>query len=174
MPHDQIALWKSAAEAFDQRHQHVSAEHYGLPTTCADFDVAALIEHAVGTQVGIGAIFGSTANEGDDWKTARAGMDGALAVPGAADGTMDHPAMGEIPRARMLAIATNDLLIHAWDLARALGIDDTLPEQNLQPAIDGVEAFPMPVREQLFGAPIEVDESASLQEMMLAVAGRPS
>lgn len=172
MSQEQIELWKSAADAFDARHQLVQDAHLELGTVCEEFNVAALIEHAVGTQVGIGGIFGSAAQEGDAWAEARAGMAEALSTPGAADGTMEHPTMGEIPRARMLAIATNDLLIHAWDLSRALGVDDALPEQNLQPAIEGVEGFPPALREQFFGTPLDVSDDAPLQTKMLAVAGR--
>ena len=40
---DQIALWTSAAEAFDIRHQLITAEDQHSPTPCDEFDVAALV-----------------------------------------------------------------------------------------------------------------------------------
>ncbi len=169
---DQIALWTSAAEAFDIRHQLITAEDQHSPTPCDEFDVAALVNHATGAQVGLGQIFGSKAQEGASWAEARDAMAAALATPGSIDGTMEHPLFGEVSKERMLAIATNDILIHAWDLSRALGVDETLPEQNLQPAIDGIEAFEPQAREMLFGPPLETEASASLQNKMLAVAGR--
>lgn len=172
MTFNQIQLWESAVAAFDARYQLVEEQHHAMQTPCPDFDVEALIAHATGTQVGIGQIFGSVAAEGASWTEARDAFAAALAVPGAVDGTIDHPALGEVTRERMLAIATNDVLIHAWDLARSLGVDETLPEQNLQPAIDGVEAFPAPARSALFGEPVDVSDAATAQARMLAVAGR--
>lgn len=167
-----IELWESAASSFDARHQLLTDEHLGNATPCPEFDVAALIEHAVGTQVALGRKLGGTAVDGASWADARAAMVEALAAPGSVDGIMQDDFLGEVPRERVLAIATNDLLIHSWDLARALGVDETLPEQNLQPAIDGILAFPEDLRAKLFGNPIDVAADASAQEQMLAVAGR--
>ena len=172
MTNDQIALWTSAADAFDTRHKLITPDHHSRPTPCDDFDVAALVDHATGAQVGLGQIFGSTPQEGADWAEARDAMAAALATPGSTDGSIDHPFFGNVTKERMLAIATNDILIHAWDLSRALEVDDTLPEQNLQPAIDGIEAFEPDAREALFSPPLDAAESASLQDKMLAVAGR--
>lgn len=168
----QIALWESAAKAFEARHQLVEDRHHMLPTPCPEFDVASLIEHATGTQIGIGKIFGSTATEGASWTEASEAMRTALAIPASTEGTVEHPAFGEVPKEVMLAIATNDMLIHAWDLARAIGADEALPADNLQPAIDGIGAFPAEVRAGLFGAPLDTDAGASLQTQMLAAAGR--
>jgi uncharacterized protein (TIGR03086 family) len=168
----QIELWTSAAAAFDAGHRLIEEQHQSLSTPCGEYDVAALVEHAVGTQVGIGQIFGSSAGEGASWVEARTALAAALAVSGSTDGSIEHPALGNVTKERMLAIATNDLLIHTWDLARAIGLDEMLPEQNLQPAIDGVQDFPEATRTALFADPIEVGSSATLQDQLLAVAGR--
>lgn len=172
MSTNQIALWTSAAEAFNARYQLLNDDHLALRTPCTEFDVAALIDHATGTQIGIGQIFGSTATEGMQWTEAIEAMRTALATPGSTDGSIDHPAFGEVPKELMLAIATNDMLIHAWDLARSIGVDEELPEQNLQPALDGIEGFPAAARSALFSASIATDPAASLQTRMLAAAGR--
>ena len=172
MTTDQTALWESAASAFDERHRLVRPEHHSLPTPCSEFDVAGLVDHAVGTQIGIGRDLGGDAGDGASWNDARSAMTAALSAPGALDGDIEHPALGSMPRTHLLAIATNDLLIHTWDLSRAIGADDTLPDQNLQPAIDGIEAFPPPARAALFGAPLDGSDTASTQDRLLAVAGR--
>lgn len=172
MTTQQTNLWKSAAAAFDERHRLLRSEHRSLPTPCTDFDVAELVEHAVGTQIGIGRDLGGSAVDGASWDDARSAMATALDAPGALDGPIEHPALGTMPRTQLLAIATNDLLIHTWDLSRAIDVDATLPTQNLQPAIDGIEAFPPPARAALFGAPLDVADTASTQDRLLAVAGR--
>lgn len=174
MTHPQIALWASAAQAFDQRYQLVGPDHQDLPTPCGEFAVRALIDHAVGTQVSFAHYLGGTTSEDAAWEQARAGMAEALEDPTNIEGTYDHPAFGEIAREQLLAIATNDLLIHSWDLARSIGVDETLPTESLQPAIDGINGFPPQARQALFAAPVEVGDGADLQTQMLAVAGRNS
>lgn len=172
MPHHQITLWASAAEAFDERHRLVTGEAPSLPTPCGEFDVQALVDHAVGTQISFAHFFGGSTPESADWEQARAGMAAALEDSASIDGSHDHPFFGEIARVQLLAIATNDLLIHTWDLARAIGADETLPSMNLQPAIDGINAFPPQARAMLFADPVEVPDDANLQTRLLAVAGR--
>ena len=60
-----------------------------------------------------------------EWRTAeeRAGF----AAFGALDHTVTHPVMGEIPCSQFLGMRVGDALLHAWDLARAIGTDDQLP-----------------------------------------------
>lgn len=172
MSHHQITLWSSAAEAFDERHRLVSEQHRSLPTPCGEFDVQALIDHAIGTQISFAHFFGGTTPESADWGQARAGMAAALEDPSGIEGVYDHPFFGEISRLQLLAIATNDLLIHTWDLARAIGVDEALPSVNLQPAIDGINSFPPRARAALFADPVEIPDDVNLQTRLLAVAGR--
>lgn len=172
MTHPAIALWGSAAESFDRRYQLITQDHQLLATPCSDFDVQALVAHAVGTQIAFAAYFGGSVPADAGWDQAREGMAKALVDPSTLSGTYDHPAFGEIAKEHLLAVATNDLLIHSWDLARAIGVDETLPAENLQPAIDGINRFPAKVRSVLFADPVDAPDGASLQTQMLAIAGR--
>jgi uncharacterized protein (TIGR03086 family) len=168
----QNELWTSAAEAFDQRHRSVGPDERQLATPCPEFDIAALIDHVVGVQLRFAGLLSRTTLEGDSWEQASAAMASVVATPGVLDGSTEHPTMGRTPNARLLAIATNDLLIHTWDLSRALGIDDTLPAVNIGPAIEGIEAFPASIRSKLFAPPFAVGADADAQTRLLAIAGR--
>lgn len=174
MESDQIALWRGAAEAFDARHAPMGPDQHGTATPCDGMTVGDLVDHVIDVQIRFGRLLGGDAPEGGSWAEAHTAMEEALARPGCLDGEALHPGLGPTAKTRLLAIATNDLLIHTWDLSRGLGVDDSLPPANLQPAIDGVEAFPPDVRTKLFAQPLEVDDGAGLQDRMLAVAGRRS
>ena len=42
------------------------------------------------------------------------------------DCAVNHPVMGDIPCSQFLGMRVGDALLHAWDLARAIGTDDQL------------------------------------------------
>lgn len=72
-----------------------------------------------------------------------------------------------------LAEQTSDITIHTWDLARATGSDDRLPDelveavwQHFEPQIESLAAT------GLYAAPVEVGADAPLQVRLLAVTGR--
>ena len=122
----------------------------------------------------MGGALGAKVAEGADWKTARVAMAEALAAPGAFEGTAPHPAFGEAPKAMLIGIATTDLLIHTWDLARAIGADETLPTEAVEAAYTGLQQLPAEVIRApgRFDNAVDVPDSAGLQAKMLAFAGR--
>lgn len=72
-----------------------------------------------------------------------------------------------------LAEQTSDITIHTWDLARATGTDDTLPDelvaavwQHFEPQMESLAST------GLYAAPVEVPDDAPLQVRLLAVTGR--
>ena len=81
----------------------------------------------VSVQLAMSQLVGATTEDGADWPTTRDGMAAVLARPAALEGTSTHPRLGEGPKVHWLTIATNDMLIHTWDLARSIGADETLP-----------------------------------------------
>ncbi len=167
-------LWTMAAEAFDARFKAIDKTQWGAATPCSEWTVHDLVTHATGVQASFGGAIGATIAEDADWKTAYAGMKELLATPGALDGTATHPAFGEVPKAMLVGIATNDLLIHTWDLARAIGADETLPAPAVAAAYAGLQQLPaeairVPGR---FDNAVDVPADADEQTKMLAFAGR--
>ena len=169
---DQITLWQSAAELFAARSQAITTDDLNRPTPCEDFNVAELTEHATSTQRSFGVLLGADTADDADLATAIASFSLALGKPGSLDGEVEHPGLGSMPKTDLLAIATNDMLIHAWDLAQALGIDDALPQANIDAAIAGLRAFPAHVKEIVFSGAREPEADASPIDELLALAGR--
>lgn len=167
--------WRAAAAEFDARYKAIAKDQWEASTPCSEWNVHQLVAHAVGTQAAFGGALGGDAPADADWKTARAAMEAAISSPGATDGIINFPPLGgDVPKAMVLGICTTDLLIHTWDLARAIGANEQLPEDLVAGAHHGLQSLPaeairVPGR---FDAVTEVPDDADAQTKMLAFAGR--
>ncbi len=169
-----VENWQAAAEAFDARYQAIAKDQWEASTPCSEWNVHQLVAHAVGVQASFGGALGGNAPADADWATARSALAQALTQPGALEGTATHPAVGEMPKVVLLGIATTDLLIHTWDLARAIGADEKLPEDLVAGAYHGLQQFPAEALRApgRFDPAQEVPADADPQTIMLAFAGR--
>ena len=82
--------------------------------------------------------------------------------------------MGEVPKTVPLGISASDLLIHTWDLARAIGADEQLPAEAVSAAYGGLQRFPEPMMraEGMFGPALDATDDADEQTKMLRFSGR--
>jgi uncharacterized protein (TIGR03086 family) len=118
---------------------NVRPEQWTLPTPCTEWNVRQIVEHLIaGNEQTATALVGSmpqtSAVAGDDLAAAFAAscerLQWAYAAPGALAGTIEMP-FGPIPAEFMARIRAGDMLIHAWDLARATGQPtDYAPQLN--------------------------------------------
>ena len=169
-----VENWELVAAAFDERYTSIAKDQWASGTPCSEWNVHELVAHAAGVQATFGGALGSEAAADADWPTARAGLAAAIAKPGALEGMVKHPALGEMPKAMVLGIATTDLLVHTWDLARAIGGNEQLPDGPVAAAYEALQQMPaemirVPGR---FDAAIDSAADADLQTKLLAFAGR--
>jgi uncharacterized protein (TIGR03086 family) len=171
---DPVENWKTAADGFDRRYRAITVAQWGASTPCSEWTVRDLVTHAAVVQVSFGGALGATVAEDADWPTARAAMEAALSRPGSVEGTTNHPAFGEAPKAMLLSVATNDLLIHTWDLARAIGADETLPADLAASAYAWLQQLPAAAIRGAgrFADEVSVPADADAQTKLLAFAGR--
>ncbi len=174
-----LALWRQVADGFSERLEAVGPEDWSLPTCCEKWDVTKLVDHAIGAQRMVPRALGATGDidmTGDDlvqvWNTVRDAADRALSAPGALDEMVKLP-FGEMPAKDGFGFPLGDLLVHTWDLARAIGVNDRLlPEAcsvvyaNLEP-IDALIRAP-----GFFGSKLEPAADADAQDKLLAFVGR--
>lgn len=166
-------LWTTTADAFEQRHDAIG-DDWSTQTPCTDWDVRALVDHVCGGQAMFAGALGKEVGADAGWPAIRAAMTEALAAPGALDGSIDHPALGQMPRQQVVGIAIGDLLVHTWDLSRAIGADETLPAEVVpvvHQALQGIpeEVLRVPGR---FAAPVEAPTGADAQTQLLLFSGR--
>jgi uncharacterized protein (TIGR03086 family) len=181
------ALFRRAAEGFGRRVHAVGAAQWHDPTPDTEWDVRALVNHVTVEQLWAAPLMsGASVGEigdrfdgdrlGDDpvaaWDTAVAAAVEAFCAPGALQGTVDL-SRGPTPREQYCMEMTTDALIHSWDLARAIGADETLdPEISRL-----VYELTLPIADQLqetgmFAPPVPVPDDSPLQVKLLAIFGR--
>jgi hypothetical protein len=94
---------------------------------------------------------------------------------------LDYP-LGQVAGQQALAVRTTDTIIHTWDLARAIGADDTLSpdlvawaSDHLGEIYDGLAETPVAAKtaHRFFAAPSgELPASAPQQHYLLHRMGR--
>jgi len=71
--------------------------------------------------------------------------------------------------------ANFDLVVHRWDLARATGLDDTMPPDEVARLSSEVAGFGDAARSPgVFGPEIDVPADADPQTKLLGQLGRPA
>ncbi|MFI1386496.1 TIGR03086 family metal-binding protein [Embleya sp. NPDC020886] len=81
-----------------------------------------------------------------------------------------------LPAEIMGLVAHNELVLHGWDLARALGRDYTVDPANLETSLAFLTPAPdaedTPDEQALFARPLPVPADAPLLDRVVALAGR--
>ncbi len=182
-----VALIKLALDGFGNKLDAIGAQQWTDETPCADWDVRALVNHVVNELLWVPPLLnGKTAEEVGDqfdgdvlgsdpllaWQSAAAEVLVAVLHPGALD-RITHLSFGDCPGSEYLGQVTSDVIIHSWDLARAIGADDRFGAG----LTDFVNGFLSPQVEAwrvagAFGPAAEVAPDASVQERLLATTGR--
>jgi uncharacterized protein (TIGR03086 family) len=137
---DQVEILQVARVQFESRLKAVTAEQWSLPTPSGGWTVDQLTAHLIrGNRMAAGLLSGATTEEatdiisnspiGDDpradFRDSADAQATAFADPAALEMVCHHP-MGDMPGAQLLGFRIGDLTLHAWDLARAIGADETL------------------------------------------------
>ncbi|MFI6488543.1 TIGR03086 family metal-binding protein [Streptomyces sp. NPDC050564] len=177
-----------ALDLFGDRVHTVRDDQWDALTPCADWAVRDLVNHLVSEQLwvppmvrdgatveAVGDVFDGDVLGSDPataWETsARASRD-AFAAPGALDHTV-HLSFGDTTAAFYCAQMVTDLAVHSWDLSRAIGADERLPEDLLEFAVREVTPYAADLAKTgLFAAPVEPPPGADAQTELLCLLGR--
>ena len=184
---DLLTLFERSVDEFGRRVRAVSDDQWDSPTPDEGWTVRDLVQHLVSEELWAPPLLaGSTIEDvgdrldgdlvGDDPKAAWEAAARAAVDAAHADAPLSrtvHVSFGEISAEEYLTQLTADHTIHAWDLARAIGADETLDPELVELAYESLE----PQIEQwrgagIFGAKVEPPEGASRQVRLLALTGR--
>lgn len=174
-----LALWRQVADGFTERLRAVGPDDWSRPTCCERWDVTSLVDHAIGAQRMVPKALGASGDidmTGDDlarvWDTVRVAADRALSAPGALDQVIQLP-FGQMPAKEGFGFPTGDLLVHSWDLARAIGADDRLLAEACAVVYAKLEPLDEVIRAPgFFGPKLEPATGADAQDTLLAFVGR--
>ncbi|MDG4863164.1 TIGR03086 family metal-binding protein [Streptomyces sp. T-3] len=183
-----LARHGEALGLFTDRVHQVGADQWDGPTPCADWSVRDLVNHLTGEQLWVpplvrdGATVESVGDtfDGDvlgpdpvtSWDTAADAARGAFGEAGALDRTV-HLSYGDTPCAHYCAQMVTDLVVHTWDLSRAIGADERLPAPLVDYAVREVSPYAADLAKSgLFAAPVEPPPGADVQTKLLSLLGR--
>ncbi|RCG28603.1 TIGR03086 family protein [Sphaerisporangium album] len=184
----QIALLARALDQAGDLVARIRPEQASLPTPCRSWDVRALVNHLVDEVRQFAAVTAGGERDhlgvdviGDDWegayRRAAAELLAAWHLPGARDRPHRLP-FGEIAAEWAVGQHTTELVIHAWDIAKATGRSTDLDPDLGQAALDWGRAH---IRPEYRGdepsgghiAPeVEVPGDAPLYDRVAAFGGR--
>lgn len=157
---------------------------WSAPTPDDEWDVRALVSHVIEEQQWVPLLLaGRTVGEarsrleplGTDlvaeWR--RYSAEATRAWASVAPDAKVNLSYDIVPASAYLREQASDVIVHTWDLSRAIGADDQLGEPLVaaawtvfEPQKDTLEAS------GLFASPVPVPENASLQSRLLALTGR--
>jgi uncharacterized protein (TIGR03086 family) len=185
-----------ASSEFAQKLATVRPRQWTWPTPCPEWDVRQLVNHMTqGNRNYVRLLDGATSAEflqlrdadivgadpADAYARSVRECAAAFARPGALQQVLDYP-LGQVTGQQALAVRTTDTTIHTWDLARAIGTDDTLHpglvawiSDHLDEIYDGLAETPAAAQttHRFFAAPPgKLPASASQQHRLLYRMGR--
>ncbi len=185
---DQLTALARSADLFESKLVAVTPSAMGDPTPCEGWDVAELIRHSISGATMTTALLGGASREEaiailetttlsddlvDQFRRCADALAAAFAQPGALERTVAHPAM-DMPASQLLGFRIGDNLVHAWDLARAIGADESLDEEVVALVWESVQPMrPFIGQVGMFGdGPSDAYTDAELTLQLLDFMGR--
>lgn len=107
------------------------------------------------------------------WEEASRTMEEITADPAVLAQEIDGP-VGRMPAGEIIGrFVTMDLLVHTWDLARAVGADERLDNDSVRNAFEALRPMDAMIRQpNVFGPKLEPPPGADLQTEFLYFLGR--
>lgn len=173
--------YRNVAEQMTRRVTAVPDDAWDKPSPCEGWTARDIVRHLVDTGSFFlgraGGALDSAPSVDDDpvgaWVVVRDAIQAALDDPAVAEQEYDTP-MGRASLEKtvgMFGIA--DVLIHTWDLARAVGLDETLDAEEAARVLRGMEPNEAVMRSSgSFGPRVEVPDDADVQARLIAFTGR--
>jgi len=185
---DATTLFSKTLEQATAVINHVDEKHFDVPTPCDDWNMKALCNHLLYELAWVSDLVeGKTIAEvGDKYdgdlikNDLKSNWDLAAerarqAIKNIKPGSQAHLSYGDVPIEEYLVEVSNDLAIHAWDIAQGLyctmHIDDDIVRHLYERAElnkDSIEGS------GIFGKSVNDVDEIELQQKLLALMGRPS
>jgi uncharacterized protein (TIGR03086 family) len=185
-PMDIVELHRRACELFARLVHDVGDDQWSAASPCDGWDVRALVNHVVAedrwtaplldgaTTTEVGGRFDGDLLGDDPVGACDAATKEAIAAAARTDpGRPVHLSFGDVPAREYLGQLFAEHLVHAWDLARAIGADGELPPDLVTACADWFAE-----REEAYRAAGHIGprpplpETASPQQRLLGAFGR--
>ena len=173
--------YRRVADGLTARVEAVPPDAWDRPTPCEEWvarDVIAHLADSARMFLGRGGVeLPDGPSPADDpagsWAHTRDAVLAALEDPEVAARRFDT-GMGEMTVEGMIGrFGVGDVLVHTWDLARAVGLDETLDPAEVRRLFETMEPNDEMMRQgTAFGPKVEVPDDADEQTRLIAFTGR--
>jgi uncharacterized protein (TIGR03086 family) len=173
--------YRLVSTGFDAAVSAVPSDRWEAQSPCEQWNARDVVAHVVaGHRRVIASVRGGEPDHlGADedprqaWEQVRRAMNEITGSPAALATEIDGPT-GPTPAGEIIGqFVTMDLLVHTWDLARAVGADERLDEEAVRDAYETLKPMDAMIRQpKVFGPKLEPPPGADLQTEFLYFLGR--
>ena len=173
--------YRRVAKGFSAAVRAAAPDKWGAQSPCEQWTARDVVAHVVaghrgviaGIRGGEPAPLGADEDPGRAWEEASRALDEITGEPETLAREIDGPA-GKMPAGQLIGqFVTMDMLVHTWDLARAIGADERLDEESVRRAYDTVKPMDAMIRRPgVFGPRLEPPAGADPQTEFLYFLGR--
>ena len=162
----------------------IAADQWTAPTPCTEWTVRDLVNHLVGMNLVLVAMFEESpmpergadrldADPAGAYRRSAAALQAVAARSGVLERSQATP-LGVATGAERLQWRIADLLAHGWDLAQATGVAAEVPDDLAEQALRFVRAqLPSQPRAGRFADPQPIRDNAPAIDRLAAFTGRP-
>ncbi|MDT7784118.1 MAG: hypothetical protein QOF58_2537 [Pseudonocardiales bacterium] len=176
--------YRARAEAFETKVAAVRADQWDNPSPCARWTALEVVDHVIEMHgVMLGAPIPRSDDPLTDFREARRQVQEALDSDRATT-EVSTPMGPMMLEDHVDQVVSDDLVLHGWDLARATGQDETIPEADVERLWATTRSVPADLMERfrtpgafgpgivVFGPVVEVSAEAPVSDRLLGLLGR--
>jgi uncharacterized protein (TIGR03086 family) len=173
--------YRLIAGAFDATVNATPSDCWDKPSPCSEWKARDVVGHVVGNHRWLAATVQGREAEpitddedpGEAWRNAYGKVLSLTEDPDAMATLVEGP-MGKMPLEQMVGnFVSMDVLVHTWDLARAVGADEQLDEESVAQAFETMKPLDDQIRlPGVFGPKLEPPAGADTQTEFLYFLGR--
>jgi uncharacterized protein (TIGR03086 family) len=183
---DEATAFRRASDGYVRRAREVTTAQWSAATPCSEWDVRTLVNHVAGEYLWVPELMaGKTISDvgnsldgdllGDDplevLASATRSAQAAADEPDSLTRTV-HLSFGDVPGSQYIKQMAIDSVIHSWDLARAIGTDETLDPELVDFAFAELRKDAEDWRAGGAFGPAKQPADDSNQSRLLALTGR--
>jgi uncharacterized protein (TIGR03086 family) len=190
---DELSKFLAAQRAFTERVHAVREDQWQLPTPDTEWNVADLVGHLIEEHRWAAPLLhgldldtagkvvqgsrslpvdgGVGANLAEEWDEAAVESADAFSADGALDRSVGLSS-GDTPVRQYITEMIFDLVVHGWDLGRAIGYDKALPEDVVEAVYAEAQNYGDLSASGHFNEPVPVPDAASPIDKLIALTGR--
>jgi uncharacterized protein (TIGR03086 family) len=190
---DELNKFLTAQRAFADRVHAVREDQWSAPTPCRDWTVADLVGHLAEENRWAAPLLhgldlesagkvvegsrklpvhgGVGANLAEEWDEAAVESADAFASDGALDRSVNL-SRGPTPARQYAAEMIFDLVVHGWDLGRAIGYSEPLPADVVEDVYQLAQEFGDLSDSEAFDKPVDMPDDAPTIDKLIALTGR--